>query len=318
MENAFQKNLKTLAEEFSQKEIAKRTGFSQSSINNYLNKSSEPSIQFLVSLKNGFGIDIDDFLFSETKHQVQNDCDKFLGNYIVYYYNNNSYKGEVHNNLRSTLCSGVISIFKENGNVLALASFMKERAGATKLLKECKGAKTGKDFEKILSQGGSLYRGTIGATAQSVFFELKSEENGDQTYIILNNPPTKSEYIGGVGTVNSVARGREHNPCVQFILLSKKLLDVPDGELYQCLNLDDYNVNMDDDMKEIIALFKRLYVEKNEISLALSETQKQAIVRNKIEYHLSEILEANVFRFAKVSNKEDDAIFKLIKEGIDV
>lgn len=318
MENVFQKNLKILAGMYSQKEISKRTGFSQASVNNYLNKASEPSIQFLIALKKAFGIDVDNFLFSEIKPQEKTQCGKFVGNYIVYYFNNNSYKGEVHTNLRTTLCSGVISVYEEGGKIEVLASFMKERAAATKLLKECNGLKTQKEIESALSQNGVLYRGDISANDQSVFFELKSQENNDQTYIIFNNPPTKSQYIGGLGTVNSIARGREHNPCVQFIIISKKLLDVPDGRLYECLNLDSYNVNMEDDMKEIIALFKRLYVEKNEISNELSETQKQAIVQNKIEYHLNEILEANAFRFAKVSNKEDDAIFKLIKEGIDV
>ncbi|MBR4998635.1 MAG: helix-turn-helix transcriptional regulator, partial [Clostridia bacterium] len=39
----FQKNLKVLANKYTQKYIAESTGFSQSSINNYITKSSEPS-----------------------------------------------------------------------------------------------------------------------------------------------------------------------------------------------------------------------------------------------------------------------------------
>lgn len=68
----FQENLKKLAGQYSQKYIAHRTGFSQSSINNYLSKSSEPSIQFLIALKEAFGISVDDFLFSsfDAKEQV--------------------------------------------------------------------------------------------------------------------------------------------------------------------------------------------------------------------------------------------------------
>ena len=95
----FQKNLKVLAGKYTQKYIADRTGFSQSSINNYLSKSSEPSIQFLVALKNAFGICIDDFLFSDIEVENEVSYDRFVGNYIVYYYNSNSYKGEVHTNL---------------------------------------------------------------------------------------------------------------------------------------------------------------------------------------------------------------------------
>ena len=71
-------------------------------------------------------------------------------------------------------------------------------------------------------------------------------------------------------------------------------------------------------MKDVIELFKRLYVDENEISSSLTENQKRAIVENKLEYHFNEIMEANVFRFAKISNKEDDKIYKLVKEGIDV
>ena len=59
-------------------------------------------------------------------------------------------------------------------------------------------------------------------------------------------------------------------------------------------------------------------LKKNEISLELTDNQKQAIIRNKLEYHFNEILEANAFRFAKITNKEDDDIYRLIKEGIDV
>ena len=43
----------------------------------------------------------------------------------------------------------------------------------------------------------------------------------DEVYFIFNNPPSVEKYIGGLGTINSVSRGREHNPCVQFIILSK-------------------------------------------------------------------------------------------------
>ena len=42
MENMFQKNLKELAIQYSQKVIAEKTGFSQSSINNYLSHLKMP------------------------------------------------------------------------------------------------------------------------------------------------------------------------------------------------------------------------------------------------------------------------------------
>ncbi len=319
MNSMFQTNLKKLTKLYTQKNIADKTGFSQSSINNYLSGSSEPSIQFLIALKNAFGISVEDFLFSDFEVTTDVSFDKFIGNYMIYYYNNNSYKGEVHTNISSTLNYGVLSIFKNNeldSAVKVLATFVKDRVGATKLLKELNSANA--PIEEIYTQSGNKYSGEISLNEQSIFIDLSNFENSDKCSIILSNPPSKKDYIGGVGTVNSIARGREHNPCVQFIILSKTLIDAPDGELYNILKVSDYSVNMDYAIKDIIDLFKRLYAENNELSLELTDNQKQAIVKNKLEYYFNDILEANSFRFAKVSNKEDDTIYNLIKEGIKV
>ena len=195
---------------------------------------------------------------------------------------------------------------------------MKDRSEAVKLLRGVNACSSGKEIIDMHKALGNYYKGDLKTTDQSIFIDLYSKFKGDQCYIILNNPPSNSNYIGGVGTLNTVARGREHNPCIQFIILSKKLIDKPDGEIYECLKFDDVNVNFDYAIKDLISLFKRLYVEKNEISLSLAENQKTAIVQNKLEYHFNEILEANVFRFAKISNREDDLIYKLIKEGVDI
>ena len=316
----FQKNLKILSNKYTQKYIADCTGFSQSSINNYLTKNSEPSIQFLIALKNAFGICLDDFLFSDIDIITEVSYDRFIGNYIVYYYNNNSYKGEVHVNLSNTLNYGVISVLKEKDldkNVVVYGTFVKSKTEATKILKELNNSSNDK-LLSIYEQTNNVYKGGITTNEQTIFIDLSNSSNGDQSFIILNNPPTKNKYVGGVGTVNSVARGREHNPCVQFIIMSQKLIDKPDGEIYECLKFDDFSVNLDFAVKELVDLFKRLYSENNEIAISLSENQKNAIIQNKLEYHFNEILQANMFRFAKISNKEDDKIFKLIKEGIDV
>lgn len=44
MNSMFQENLKKLTKQYTQQYIVDKTGFSQSSINNYLTKNSEPSI----------------------------------------------------------------------------------------------------------------------------------------------------------------------------------------------------------------------------------------------------------------------------------
>ncbi|MBO5394448.1 MAG: helix-turn-helix transcriptional regulator [Clostridia bacterium] len=317
----FQKNLKVLADKYTQKYIADRTGFSQSSINNYLTKSSEPSFQFLVALKNAFGICIDDFLFADIDMSEEISYDRFVGNYIVYYYNNNAYKGEVHNAYNNTLKYGIISVIREkelDKTTVVYGTFVKEKIEAVRLLEKVNKMTDSKEIVAFYQQQKLPYKGSVMVVEQNIFIDLYSKEIGDRCFMIFNNPPSKVKYIGGVGTINTVARGREHNPCVQFVIISRKLIDRPDGGIYECLRFDDYSVNLDFAIGELIDLFKRLFVEKNEISSGLSENQKIALVQNKLEYYFNEILEANVFRFSKISNKEDDMVYKLIKEGIDV
>lgn len=320
MINRFQENLKKLAKRYTQKYIAEKTNFSQSSINNYLSGSSEPSMQFLIALKEAFGISIDGFLFSNFEDYDNVPYDKFVGNYIVYYYNNNSYKGEVNVNVTNTLNYGVISILKErdlDNHGIVYATFVQGRAEASKLLKEVNQVKTSTEIIDIISKSKYLYKGRVNISNQIISIELKDKDNGDFSYILLNNPPSKTEYIGGIGTVNSVSRGREHNPCVQYIIISRKIIEKPDGELYNCLKLDNYIVKLDFAIDDILSLFKRLYVEKNEISIDLSDNQKRAIIQNKLDYHFYDLLEANTFRFAKVSNKEDDTVYRLIRRASD-
>lgn len=321
MKSMFKENLKQLTKQHSQKGIAEKTGFSQSSINNYLTKNSEPSIQFLIALKDAFGISVDDFLFSKINTEEERCFDKYLGNYLIYYYNNDSYKGEVHANIKNTLNYGVLSIFKEkilDKSAKVLATFTKSRVDAIKFLRTLNKTTDSNYIENEYVNFGNIYNGEIDVNEQNIFINLENNEHLDKSYIILNNPPSNAKYIGGVGTVNSISRGREHNPCAQFIIVSKRILDIPDGELYDLLKFNNYMIDTDDNIKDIISLFKRLYVSQNELSAELTETQKLAIVKNRIDLMLGEIFEANAFRFAKVSNREDDMVYRCIKEGIDV
>ncbi len=321
MDCMFKENLRKLTKQHSQRIIAEKTGFSQSSINNYLTKNSEPSIQFLIALKDAFGISVDDFLFGGISPEGRKNFDKYIGNYLIYYYNNDSYKGEVHSNIKNTLNYGVLSIFKEkelDKNVRVLASFTKKRVDAVKLLRDLNKLADNSKIEALYNEFGHTYLGNIDTNEQNIFITLDNKEYQDKSFIILNNPPSNAKYIGGVGTANSISRGREHNPCAQFIIVTKRILDIPDGELYNLLKFDDYMIDTDDSIRDIVALFKRLYVSQNELSAELSETQKAAIVKNRIDLLLSDVFESNAFRFAKISNREDDMVYRYIKEGIDV
>lgn len=320
MKNCFSDNLKRLAEQYSQKYIADMTGFSQSSINNYIYKNSEPSIQFLIALKNAFGISVDDFLFKEYEEYANDEKTEYIGNYLLYYYNNSSYKGEIHSNIKNTLNYGVVSILPENNNnrnVVVFAIMLKERSDAVKYLRKINTLSISEAIS-LYNENTRTYKGELHTNLNNIFISLENISKDDEAFIILNNPQIKEQYLGGLGTINSVSRGREHNPCVQYVILSRKLIDKPDGELYNSLSLDCPDIDFDGQVSDLVPLFKRLYMEKNELASSLNDEQKASLIENRLKYLFSEIIDANMFRIGKITNREDDTVYRLLKEGIDV
>ncbi len=318
--NYFSSNLKVLAEKYSQKKIAEDTGVSPASINNYLNKNSDPSASFLLKLKRAYNIDIDKFLTAPTIVQEKKDLTKndmrFVGEYALYYYDTNVYKGRVH---RSTniLRYGIMSVLgesKEGEGLKVYAKFFDGRRDMEATFKYLSELDSEKKKVEYYTEQEFKYTGNLETSSAQIFVLLKNNAEEDHCLVILNNPPSNNKYIGGLGTVNSVARGREKMPCVQYIIVSEKLFKIPDGELYQRLSLGISEVNVQNETNQLITLFKNLYIENQDNPNGLNDFQKQRIIGDSLENMLEEMIDANMFRFAKISNSEDDRFFRMIRD----
>ncbi len=318
----FIKNLKYLTELYSQKDVAKKTGFSASSIANYLSGKSMPSITFLLQLKKAYKIDIDQFLISEINQNnisISNNINnsKFIGNYIVYYYNSSAYKGKVGSYNYDILTFGIISVvndidFSSPKGIKAYGLFMITREKAEEYLKTLNSFKNNlQQINDFYMQFENYYWGDLEQNTNQIFVSLKN--NIDKCLIILNNPPSNKKYIGGLGTVNSISRGREHVPCIQYIIFSSIAFNIPDGEIYNLLALDIAEVNVKNEINELINLIKRLYLSPTQSGL--NEFQQKRIVEDSIQNIISDAVDSNMFRFAKVSNMEDDNYYRLIKDA---
>lgn len=313
MDNFFQDNLKELASKTSQNELAKKTGFSTASISGYISGKSEPSLKFLLALKENFNIDIDSFITQKLSENITKTSsvveDKFVGNYIVYYYDSSIYKGKASNLSKNTLRYGVISVFKQNSDIKVLASLMKSKENTILLKERLEDARTVEEIVDIYS-GEDSYTGSIESTTTQVFIYIKNTNNNDQGLIILNNPPSNKTYIGGLGTVNSVSRGREHMPCVQFMIVSRYVLQIPDGEIYNLLALGMAEVNVKNETEQLYKLFQNL----SENADSLTEYQRLKIFEDSLSSTLLDLIDANMFRFAKVSGMEDDNYYRIIRD----
>ena len=293
-----------------QNQIAKSLGVSNASISNYLKGNSEPTLSFFYKLKKTFNLDVDYFFTDLTKQSVQKakplDISRFSGNYLLYFYDSGSYIGSVKGKTKNPLKFGILSIL-DDGGLKTKALFFKEEKTAIET-KQYLDKSSKLEVLSFYNSNESSYEGECDISATQVFIKLKSFN--DNTLIILNNPPSNKIYIGGLGTVNSVSRGREHMPCIQFILVSKNLLNLSEGEIYNLLSVDVPNINLHFESEKLIELFKSLYIENN----SLEEYQKKKIFENSLENAISSAIEANVFRYAKVSGREDDYYYNIIRK----
>ena len=62
-------------------------------------------------------------------------------------------------------------------------------------------------------------------------------------------------------------------------------------------------------------LFKKLYI--SDAGNGFNEAQKHRIIEDSLSVLATNIVNANMFRFAKVSDFEDDNYYRMIKDEID-
>lgn len=323
MENYFSINLKKLAQQQTQKSIALKTGVSQSSITNYINNTSEPSLNFLMQLKEHYGINIDDFLLKNLTFNnsslLNTYNERFIGNYIIYYYDTSAYKGNSNVYTKNALNYGLVSICydssaTDSNKLAAYGQFLLNRKTAEETLNTLNALSDKNAVKSYYNNLEDHYCGEINIQNNHLFISLANNNKQDACFMILNNPPSGKSYIGGIATVNSISRGREHMPCIQYSIISKYVLNITDGEVYNLLTLDTPEINIDLNIEQLIKLFKSLYINSNESNIMLNDYQKKRILEESVKDTLHELLETNVFKYAKISDMEDDKYYRIIKE----
>ena len=151
-------------------------------------------------------------------------------------------------------------------------------------------------------------------------FVSMSHASTDKALLIFHRiDNNKPEYIGGIGTINSVSKGREHTPVIQFMGISRYPLTMSEEEIHHNLLLDYPDFEADPEMvdemimnfpemvDEMIMNFKALYAEPDGVfNERFSEYQKAVMVRSTLERFVKKSLERNMFRYGKISGTTDD------------
>lgn len=335
-------NLDRLKKKFNvtQKELHELTGYSEAAICKYCKGTQYPPIDFLFQLKKEYAISIDDFVSREMFEMLpdtDSDADKlrelteielyrkYCGNFLVYYLDTSNYKGRDNNSPAEALEYGVVNIHEVITNLgkpefESFAVLGIEDCEEAVLIKEKLDSLTSlEDITRFIyssenkSHQNNIYEGEFEFGTNHAYLTLK-HGNVDKAFIVLYRISTnKEEFIGGLGVVSSSSKGRERMPASQFIGFSRYPLSLSAEEIHHQLLLSYPSLRGEKETKEIIKLFKHYYIDNGNGTDMFSDYQKELIMKVYIEDTMKKIIERNMYRSKKVSERDDSAWYQIIK-----
>lgn len=355
-------NIKKLQEDmgWSQEKLASKLNIAGATLSNYINGIRLPSLELLLKLcnlsdvkKQGYNLQVVDFLsnsmhlssipeVSENYISTERVRKDFIGNYICYFYDQSK---PVHNqdyNTTRELRFGILSIYDEYNcitgetKIKVLAFFHKAKELETVLDAKEKLDEIFAENQSITDrnqaiidfvtkEGSGKYEGEATFTTQHAFITIHSATFNDSALMIFYSPNKRmdSDYLGGIGSIASVAHGRRHMPSAQKIIISRYELGCSFEEIADHLSLATAPVVQTQEAIALGQICEKLYNKDNEIYKdnelfkLINESDKTAIIEARLNQLVRNYIEKNVCCVGTVSDEEDAKIYSLIKKYAD-
>ncbi len=330
-------NLKKLIarEGLTQKELAEKLGIAAASMTDYCKGRRTPNIEFFVALKNLYDISIDDFLTKNIQPSAADlsprefymdpnqliTCRKYCGSYFVYYFDTGKYKGRDTQIPRESLQYGILCIYEKQTSLdvpefgcAAVMSF-NDRDSAEELKKTLDSFTDPSQLVDYINSNHlhTSYFGNFELSQEHAFISMHHNTTDKALIIFHRVDNNKPNYTGGIGTINSVSKGRERMPVVQFLGISRYPLAMSVEEIHHSLLLNYPYVKAQKEAQDLIRNFKALYLGTDSTMQGFSEYQKEIIIQSGLERSIRKILERNIFRYGKISGRDDDEWYHAIK-----
>lgn len=286
--------------------------------------------------------------------------EKYTGTYDLAYFDTSKPLGENFSPVADSLNYAVMTIYPTS-NAVGIKTFhataifnctLEERQKIAGLLEEVNLSKDGnrvyKCFEDAIrslmsdppdySRMKCLYTGEIHLTERMSELTLGQVKGSDVVHLMAHNRPAASsegkKYKGGLGTMMSVSRGAEHMPCVQAVLMMRKIHTEVAGEgrpsrklttsrfeyyskeqIASLLRMAPPKIEIKEELDAVIAYTKSLYMQsENQQAIAnLSDEDKRFCLENFVQKKLSDSLQRNILSYYKVALQMDSDVYQLMK-----
>ena len=322
-----------------QKELAERLTVAPATLTNVMNEKLTPTIYpFFQSLHNLYGYSVEEMLQTvieeEAPHMGAHEeiseagYRKFVGVYQMTAFDTSAFKGRDYKTARDALDFGVLVIYKDKSKGLyrCLAQLALSKESCTEHYKAVAKLFAKPDMpEQCLQylrsvQTHHTYHGDLSLTMQHVYLSLHYSTK-DRMHIVLHRPDSASNrYIGGIGGMVAISKGRNASPCIQLVGICKFPIDVAEEEIARKLMLSYPSITLGEEMKKLIALIRSQYEQAPHVNgaldgdLGLSQTHKEYLLRGEITKIIRDVVEKNLFRGLTVSYADDDDWYHYIKQ----
>lgn len=318
-----------------QRKLAEMVDIAPAQLTRIMHGDQTPTVYpFLINIKEKFGYTIDEFLFTNLRNTYEElngtaedissaSYMKFTGLYQMYYFDTSSYKGRERAEDVKALKSGLLLIQKtpkaeKEYRVIAVFDMKKNYADECyeTAMKCSAGGSLDNMWNYISTLAGSnhVYYGDFELSANHVYIALHFENTKDRVQMIFHRPSSKApKYIGGLGAMISVSKGRNPDPCVQYIALAETSLHVSEEEIASRLLMHYPNLKTYDSIDSLIDMLVQLYQNEKGEQSRLTEAQKKMLVRHHVDKIVNDTVEKNLFRTVVVSSVDDDEFYHYIK-----
>ena len=321
-----------------QRELAELLTIVPATLTSIMGEKQTPTLYpFFHSVTQHFGYSVEEMLetiieeedmgISRREELPEASYKKFYGVYQMTYFDASEFKGRNHKSARDALSFGVLVIYRDRlkGKTHCVAQVALKREDcverfkqASKLMEKSNATAQGAQYLKAL-QSTHTYTGQLVLSSGHVYITLDFAGK-DKATLILHRPESPSpRYIGGIGGMVSISKGRSAAPCIRLIGLSRYQMDVSEEEIARKLMLGYPAITPGEEVRELIELIQAQYdpPQPQPGTLgepALSITQKEYLLRGEILKLVRETVERNLFRGVTVSYSDDDEWYHYVKQ----
>ena len=163
------------------------------------------------------------------------------------------------------------------------------------------------------SYSRTAYYGNFEIGQEHAFLNLRHAGTDRALAILHRVDSNKDKYLGGIAAINSISKGRERMPVLQFLGISRSPLCISAEDIQHALLLRYPIVDVREEVEEVLRIHRILFIDNDDARNSFTTDQKKAVIQSTVERAVLRNLTRNAFRYAKISEEDDDAWYHLIK-----